>query len=196
MLRDYVSKNCKEGGKQVSNFSQSQWRGLISLRKRVTEGEIVILPTDKSGRLAIMTRDSYRAAGLHHTRKDKEVGWGEIKESQKEINGYVSMMIKVFKIGGSWRHGQRVRETMLGESLSICPMSLLFKDHKGWSASDGTIPPTRPVVGGHCGINMHLSEIVSDILDPVVSNYQGGREIISTEDGLARVEGLNDKHEG
>ena len=37
---------------------------------------------------------------------------------------------------------------------------------------------------------------MSDILDPVVGNYQGGREIISTEDLLARVEILNDKHSG
>ena len=43
---------------------------------------------------------------------------------------------------------------------------------------------------------MHISEIVSDILDPVVSTYNGGREIISTEDLLARLEIVNDKNSG
>ena len=195
-FKNYVNENCKEGGKQSSNLTPAQWGGMKSLRKRVSEGELVIIPTDKSGRLAVMTRDTYTMAGLHHTRMDKEVGWDEIKESQKEINGHVSMMIKTFRIGNNWDHGQRVRETTMGEGLSICPMSLLFKDHKGWSADTGTVPPTRPVVGGHLGLNMHLSELVSDILDPVVSNYDGGKEIISTEDGIARIEILNNQNEG
>ena len=55
-------------------------------------------------------------------------------------------------------------------------------------------PPTRPVVGGHLGINLHISEIVSDVLDPVVGCYKGGREIISTEDLLAKIEMMNDRN--
>ena len=82
----------------------------------------------------------------------------------------------------------------MGENMAICPLSLLFKDHKGWTVESGTVPPTRPVVGGHVGINVHISEIVSDILDPVVDNYVGSREVISTEDLLARVELLNEKN--
>ena len=46
------------------------------------------------------------------------------------------------------------------------------------------------------GINMHLSELVSDILDPVVSIHKGGREIISTEDMVARAERLNESKVG
>ena len=196
VFKDYVRRNCKDGGKQVSNLTVNQLRGLKSIRKRVTDGELVILPTDKSGRLAVMTRESYRVAGMLHTKKDREVGWGEIKESQKELNGHVSMVLKTFKVGYNWGHSMRIRETTMGEGLSICPMSLLFKDHKGWSSDSGTAPPTRPVVGGHLGVNMHLSELVSDILDPVVSNYEGGREIISTEDMLARSERMNTENEG
>ena len=65
-------------------------------------------------------------------------------------------------------HGLRIGETTMGLNQSICPLSLLFKDHKGWSPSEGTVPPTRPVVGGHLGINLHISELMSDIFDPVV----------------------------
>ena len=106
--------------------------------------------------------------------------------SQKELNGHVSML------GNYWEHGSRIKETMMGEGLSTCPLSLLFKDHKGWSAESGTVPPTRPVMGGHLGMNRHISEIVSDALDPVVSTYQGGREVISTEDMIARAEIKNE----
>ena len=36
---------------------------------------------------------------------------------------------------------------------------------------------------------------MSEILDPVVNNYEGGMEIISTEDMIANVEDMNDKNE-
>ena len=81
-----------------------------------------------------------------------------------------------------------IRETMMGEGLTVCPLTLLFKDHKGWNSDMGTIPPTRPVVGGNIGMNLHLSEIVSDVLDPVIENYEGGCEIISTEDLIANLD--------
>ena len=60
----------------------------------------------------------------------------------------------------------------------------------------GTIPPTRPVAGGHLGINMHISEIVSDILDPIIGEHVGGCEILSTEDMIERIEILNELHRG
>ena len=107
-----------------------------------------------------MSCDSYKRAGLKHTLSDKVMTWDDIWESQKELNGHVCMLVKVFKIGSAWDHGPRIRETIMGENVSIRPMSLLFKDHKGWSPSSGTAPPTRPVVGGHLGIHMHISELV------------------------------------
>ena len=42
---------------------------------------------------------------------------------------------------------------------------------------------------------MHLLELVSDILDPVVSNYKRGKEIISTEDLVARTQRMNEDDE-
>ena len=40
-------------------------------------------------------------------------------------------------------------------------------------------------------MNMHLSEIVSDLLEPLVGTLPGGEEVISTEDLLARIDDLN-----
>ena len=196
MFKYYVMKNCGKGGSQKTNLTKAQEAGLKSLKKRVKEGDLIIIPTDKSGNLAVMSRRSYYEAGMKHTKNDLEVGWDHIKESQKELNGHVSMCIKFFKMGKYWEHTPRIRETTMGEGLSICPLSLLFKDHKGWKADSGTAPPTRPVVGGHLGINLHLSEIVSDVLEPVVSTYEGGKEIISCEDMLARTEILNEETKG
>ena len=43
---------------------------------------------------------------------------------------------------------------------------------------------------------MHISKIVSDLLDPVVMTYKGGMEVISTEDTVARMEIMNDWNRG
>ena len=102
------------------------------------------------------------------------------------------MMIKFCRIGHLWRHEDRVRSTMLNNSLSICPMYLTYKDHKGWSGKDGSPPPTRPIAGGNTGMNLHISEVLSEIIEPMVDMYEGREEIISTEDMKARFEAVNE----
>ena len=193
---NFLAANCEEGGAQKKNLTSSQQRGLKSILNRVKKGELAIIPTDKTGKFAVMSMSTYIECGLSHTTKDTEVGWAELKLAQNEINGHVSMLAKIFKIGKMWDQQDRVRETMLGGSLTTCPVGLLYKDHKGWTPAKGGVPPTRHVVGGHVGINMHLSEIVSDIIESCVEYIPGGCEVISTEDFLAQVEDVNTENEG
>ena len=41
-------------------------------------------------------------------------------------------------------------------------------------------------------MNIHLSEVLSEIIEPLVDAYEGGDEIISTEDFKARIETTNE----
>ena len=45
-------------------------------------------------------------------------------------------------------------------------------------------------------MNMHLSEIISDILEPIVETLTDGDEVISTEDLVANIENTNEENEG
>ena len=191
VIRSFMETTCGKGGKQKSNLTAAEARGLKSLMTRVEDGEIVVLPTDKTGKFAVMKREEYEKAGLVHSEGDREVNWEEIKNSQREINGHVAMLIKIFNIGKNWDHVERVRETMMGETMGVCPIQLLFKDHKNWKPDQGTAPPTRQVAGGHVGLGLHLSEIISDVVEPMVGLMKRGREVISTEDLLAKIEKLN-----
>ena len=130
IFRRYVKENCRKGGLQRSNLTKEQENGLRSLRKRVKDGEIVVLPTDKSGKFAVMSRSTYEKAGLSHIGGDEEVEHSELWEAQKQLNGHLAMLIKCFRVGQKWDQTDRVRETMLGEGVATCPVSLLFKDHK------------------------------------------------------------------
>ena len=193
-FKKYLRENCNDKGEQESNLLKGEQQGLKTLKKKVKEGGIIVLPTDKSGRFAVMSLENYVKAGNKHTDKDEEVGPEIVKKTQTELNGNMSMLIKFFKIGNLWKHGGRIRKNMLNNSLSLCPMYLTFKDHKGWTGEDNSPPPTRPIAGGNTGMNIHLSEVISELIEPLVDRYVDGNEIISTEDLKARIEIINEKN--
>ena len=95
-----------------------------------------------------MSMGTYIEAGMVLIKDDDEVGVTEKKENQKLINGAVSMLLKVFRVGKECKHEGRWRESMLSSSLETCPLWLLFKDHKNWTSSKGVPPPHTPSNGG------------------------------------------------
>ena len=70
--------------------------GLKTLRKGVSEGKIVILPTNKSGRFTVMSISTYH---LHmvHVEGDEEITLSDLKSNQRKLNGHLS--IKIFGLG-------------------------------------------------------------------------------------------------
>ena len=142
-FKNYMVEKCDQRGRVKSNLGPSEQRGLKSLKKRVEDGQIVVLTTDKTGNFSVMGWDRYLEAGLSHTGDDEEVGMDVLKTAQREINVHVSMLIKIFKIGKNWSQGDRIRETMMEESMETCPFHLLYKDHKGWTPSKGGVPPNK-----------------------------------------------------
>ena len=99
--------------------------------------------------------------------------------------------MKIFNIGNQRSHQSRHREARINKLCAIPCLRLLYKDHKLWNPSDGP-PLTRPVCGGNSGMNVHLSELVSLILEPLASNIPGSWEVISQEDLLSKGEDHND----
>ena len=66
-----------------------------------------MLPTDKSGRFALMSMNTYIKAGMVHIKNDEEVGIEERRADQKVVNGAVSMLLKIFRVGKECRHEGR-----------------------------------------------------------------------------------------
>ena len=147
-------------------------RGLKSLKKRVAEGEIVVCQTDKSGRFAVMTMADYEYAGSKHVRKDQEVNLPFVKQNQDILNGHCSMWLKIFLVGRNWGHEDRHRETKLNHSLCVSPLYLLFKDHKGWSFGMPGEPPSRPIASTTTSQNTHLSEMISEVVEPIAAAFK------------------------
>ena len=158
-------------------LSLDEWNGLKSLCKRVSESELVVVPTDKTGKFCVMSRETYVKCGMVHCKKDLEIPFEDLTSTQKDLNGNTSMLVKIFRMGSTWDQVGRVRETVLNHSLEVCPLSLLYKDHKGWDLESGKIPPTRPLASGNRGMNLHLSEIISEVVEPVADTFKSGFEV-------------------
>ena len=57
-------------------------------QKRIKEGDIMVLKTDKNQKLCVATRAEYIKMGMMHASKDKKIGSKEIHEMEKQINGH------------------------------------------------------------------------------------------------------------
>ena len=185
VFNTYAEEHCSEDGAQRSNLSQAQRNGLRKLQKRVQDGEIIVMMTDKSGKMAVADVESYLDMGKVHTSKDKEVGEAEVKKTQKLYNGHVSMWLKFLNMGADWEHEDRMRESCLQQSCVVPAMYILLKDHK--ARVEGQLPATRPVVSGCSGMGLSLSNIVSDVLENIANSKSDPLEVISSEDLRSRV---------
>ena len=109
VFKQFITEKCGKDGEQESKLSKIELKGLESLKSRIKNAELVIIPTDKTGKFAVMSRDTYEIAGLKHTRGDTPADWNILEESQKDINGHVSMLVKCFNMGKNWSHTDRIR---------------------------------------------------------------------------------------
>ena len=161
------------------------------MKKRVREGEIVVVKTDKSGKLSAMDRDTYIDAGREHTSKDEENTREECERRQKILNGHQSSWLKILNNGEDWSHQDRFRSTTINNSAAVLPLYILVKDHKP-PRPDG-IPKTRPVVSGNQGMTVHLNNTLSDLIEPIVALAEDSAEVISTEDSLRKIDDANER---
>ena len=137
--------------------------------------------------------DKYLEMGQVHTSKDREIDEEDVKRRENVLNGHVSMLLKMSRMGESWNHEERMRESNIKHSMYTSPMYLLVKDHK--LVEKGGEIPTRPVVSANEGIGTSLSTILSEFLEPLADSLEDRMEVISTEDYLNRLTECNKKIE-
>ena len=182
----------KDSNSIESNLSKDELEGLKSLKKRIAEGSLVIACTDKTKRYAALTPDQYIQSGLVHTKDDIEIQATDVKKIQKCVNHHVHWLKEIFNCGVNWGHTDRMNKNLIDKGEQACHMTLLVKDHKKWSVGSDKPVPSRPVVSGNTGLNCHLSEIISHLIDPIALE-QSGNEIDSSDDMLARIQSINEK---
>ena len=177
-------RNNDKINQECDNLTESERRGLSKLRKRIQKGEIVVVKTDKSGKLAVMEKEKYRIMGLKGCLEDRKIDRQELLKIEKKLNDHTRMLLKVFNAGESHNHLTRITNSKIVNSENTASKYYLFKDHKekeSW----------RPVVSGCTSNTLGLSNLLSDVVESLCSSVSKPYEVISSEDMLSRVEVFN-----
>ena len=154
------------------------------LRQRIKDNEIVVLKTDKSGRLTLMNRDNYYKLGVEDSKGDRVINREEMRNIEKRTNEHMRLWCKITNAGESHDHFKRIVKSKTCNSELSASKYLMYKDHKSKDAY-------RPVVSGCSSNSLGLSNLLSDLVESLCLSVNDPFEVISAEDMLAQFEEFN-----
>ncbi|CAI9734882.1 Hypothetical predicted protein [Octopus vulgaris] len=156
--------------------------GLHKLIQRTRNGEVVCLPTDKSGRMSTDSLPNYIQAMQPHIANTKVTTLQAHEEREKFLNAH--MMMWTIVLGPQKRTAYNFQTW----NNDIPALYGLRKDHK--IITDPIAgPPTRPVCGANIASNYRISCFLSMIIRPIIRMSPDVCD--STEDLLSRINDCN-----
>lgn len=169
--KDWISNHCDDKGNQLrSNITPAQRKGMIRLKGRIERGEVIVVPTDKSGKMAVMSLTTYAAMGDVHIAKDRVIDEIEAAKIQKELNDHAEMLIKIFSVGEAHgdRNIQRIKSAFTTNAVNVAVLWLMPKDHK--TVKEGVPMPSRPVVSITSSMLARASKLVTNVVKSIADN--------------------------
>ena len=174
-------EHCSKNGEQKQNLTEQEQKGLESLVKRMSEEDLIIMKTDKSGKFCITTREEYKKMGSDHTKNDKVIGRDRIREIERILNGHCTAWAKIWGTGEDNGHLERVIDSKRTTSENLANLWLAYKDHKKEKGK------SRPIATGCTSNTRGLSNSVSNFLESVANSQTSKFESISSEDMLSKT---------
>ena len=145
LLKLNLNKATKEYANRVTeanNLTEKEREGIVSLKERVKNGEIVIQQTDKSGRNVVDSPANYRISVQPHISDDEPITTEEHDELEKEINAHAYTWSKILQIEKDTNAQYRIQNSLKTKNSEYAVLSSLRKDHKpGFDTDEG--PPGR-----------------------------------------------------
>ena len=163
--------------------------GRDSIRKRISQGEVLLTFTDKDSRMVLCPPEVYKEAAKVHTSKDEVVSWDTLAPTIQTMNRTAKALVRMFRIGqdGTSSQRERINKAVITPDTAPPGVNFLWKTHKDYT----TIPPTRPVCDASQGPLARSSNLVTTILTPIMESRMFLEECDSTEDMLAAVDKAN-----
>ena len=121
---DYVKQNCDKKGNIIEqNIDKETSDGIKSLKERSDKNEIIVVPTDKSGRLAVNTIENYVESMEPHIANDKIITIEDKKATEDILNGHSIQFGRILEVGAIHKHEGRVESALRNKS---CHVPVLF----------------------------------------------------------------------
>ena len=131
-----------------------------------------------------------------HTEGDKKIDWRELSEAQRELRAHSRALARIFNIGrGQGRkNAARCYDNLSSWANDAPILRCVAKTHK--PVGDDGVPKSRPICGAATGMTTPVSEILSDILEPLTRTVEDSVEAQSTEELLRKIEETNNNLDG
>ena len=150
---------------------------------------MVIIETDKSKRLSMMTKENYVAVTEQHIIDDMVITESELLNIENVLNAHTCQIARVFNLCFEQGDFRRIKQAITNSSIVPPPLRSLRKDHK--KVSDDMIvfgPPSRPVGNGNNAPNTQLSWLLASICQKAADSLSPPSECLSTEDMLSSID--------
>ena len=187
IYQEYRKEFCNDKGEQESNLSQEESRGMKSIMKRMKKENLIIMRTDKSGKLCATTEEKYKEMGQEHVKGDIVVDRAKVRETDKIMNEHSAAWCGMWRTGSAHQHEDRVIQSKTSKSENRAKLYLSFKDHKKGQEK------TRPIGTANTSNTRAFANSVSDLLEAVADSEVRKFEVISTEDLMHGVKKNNAK---
>ena len=187
VYQEYRREFCNKDGEQKKNLTEEEQIGLKRIQKRIKDGDLVVLKTDKSGKMSVTDRDNYVQMGQEHVKNDKIITREEVKKTDKVMNEHSAAWCNMWGTGK--HHGQedRILSSKMTRSENTAKLYLTHKDHKKEPGK------TRPIGTANCSNTRGFANCVSDLLEALANCEENSYEVISSEDLLSSTKEHNNE---
>ena len=154
-MEDYISGSSDTKTKERSdllfpNLSDQQNKGISSLKKKCKEEDLVIMETDKTKKLSIMTKENYVSVTTPHTENDQAITSEELKMIERTLNGHTAQLTRAFMVAHDQGDFRRVKMAITNSNIEPPPLRSVRKDHKQLPETQTSFgPPSRPIGNGN-----------------------------------------------
>ena len=126
----FIEEECSAGGRQRMNLHKLEEEGIESLHKICLEEDLVVMETDKSKRLSIMTMDNYIECSEPLVKNDVSITQEEQSAIERSLNGHTLQLTRAFAIAFEQGDFIRIKKAMTNYNLHPPPLHTVRNDHK------------------------------------------------------------------
>ena len=130
----YINENCSKNGKikyKSVDGKSNPIKVLNSIKEKVVDKELTVVPTDKTNRISVMSGTKYIKSMEEHYRTDKPINKKELNKIESSLCGHSKSVTKIFRVG--LKYGQQKRamaNATVHKNGQIPVLKGAEKDHK------------------------------------------------------------------
>ena len=186
----YIKENCDDKGNLLEN-NLSVEQAIKELKTRMKNENLVCVETDKTGKLALDTKENYIKKVRKHIDINEVISTKEVTRIENKLNAHAEHAAKITMAGENTGQNKRIKGNLKTKDNPIPILHGTSKDHK-IVTNDIEGPDVRTIMGALVGPNVGLSNFIGkEVIRRVAEDLNSDNVCKSTEEVLSRSENYN-----